>query len=58
MDKVFGCVVKLVYDNRKGDYVNLSRFRRFNRFDSVWFLFISKCMGIEINNFYLILVVL
>ena len=58
VDKVFGTAVKLVHDNRKGDHANLSRLRRFNKFDSAWLPPISKCMTTEIKNLYSILAML
>ena len=58
VDKVFGSAVKLAHDNRKGDHANLSRLRRFNKFDSGWLPPISKYMTTEINNLCSILAML
>lgn len=58
VDKAFDSAVKLAHTNRQGGHANLSRFRRFNKFDSVWLPPISKCMRTGINNLYLTVVML
>ena len=50
VDKAFDSAVKLAHTNRHGDHANLSRFRRFNKFDLAWLPPISKCICTGISE--------